>query len=300
MTAGKTLLFGLVGNPVGHSLSPFIMNRAFAQIGLDAVYAAFGVRPHMLDDAINGLYAMGAAGANVTYPFKEEALYHIDVISSDADLAHAVNTIFFVDDEIHGYNTDAPGTALALELFSEVHIEGNVAFIFGAGGSARAAAYGLLERGAERITFCARSRDQLEIVVERYGYAFPEQEIDYVLLGGREHRARRRDAFRGSGIVINATPVGMSGVSDGNVIEDPDWIEPRQCFFDFVYHPRRTAFLECARKAGATTLGGLALLVAQAAETFRLWTDHGFDVKEMAQAVELFAAVDQSAQRGVN
>ncbi|MCH7548253.1 MAG: shikimate dehydrogenase [Candidatus Krumholzibacteriota bacterium] len=300
MTGEKTLLYGLIGNPVGHSLSPVIMNRAFAQIGLDAVYAAFGVRPQMLDAAINGLYAMGASGANISYPFKEEALYHLDVISSDAELAHAVNTLVFIDDEIHGYNTDAPGTATALELFSEVPIEGNSAFIFGAGGSARAAAYGLLEKGADRVTFGARSREQVEIVVERYGYTFPEQEIDYVLLGNRDEKIRRRDAFCDAGIVINATPVGMSGVAEGNLIEDPEWIDSRQCFFDFVYHPRQTAFLGCARRAGAKTLGGIALLVSQAAESFRIWTDHAFDVKEMAQAVDMFSAEGPSAQRGVN
>jgi len=300
LTAGKTLLFGLLGNPVGHSLSPFIMNRAFAQIGLDAVYAAFGVRGNGFDAAINGLFAMGAAGANITYPFKEEALYNLDVIASDADLAHAVNTILFLDDEIHGYNTDAPGTAMALELFAEVPLEGNSAFIFGAGGSARAAAYGLLERGVERITFCARSREQAEIVVERYGYSFPEQEIDYVMLGTSEDARVRRFAFCDAGIVINATPVGMAGVAAGNPIEDPKWIQDRQCFFDFVYQPRQTEFLVCARKAGAKTLGGLALLVAQAAESFRLWTDHGFDVKEMAQAVEMFSNTESSEQKGVN
>jgi shikimate dehydrogenase len=299
VTGGKTMLFGLIGNPVGHSLSPFIMNRAFADIGLDAVYVAFGVRDHMLDAAVNGLYAMGASGANVTYPFKEEVLFHLDVISSDADLAHAVNTLLFLDDEIHGYNTDAPGTATALELFARVPLEGNSALVFGCGGSGRAAAYGLLERGVDRVTFAVRSIEQVEMVVERYAFSFPEQEIDYVVLGGAD-RKRRRDAFRDAGIVINATPVGMAGVSDGNLIEDPRWISPRQCFFDFVYHPRRTLFLDTARAAGAQTLGGLALLVAQAEETFRLWTDHGFDVKEMAQAAETFSAAEIGPRRGVN
>jgi len=297
-TSANTLLYGLVGYPVAHSLSPFIMNRAFQQIGLDAAYVAFGVRPPMLDSAINGLFAMGAAGINVTYPFKEEILYHLDVVSSDADLAHAVNTVVFLDNEVHGFNTDAPGTAMALELFAEVALEGNTVFIYGGGGSARAAAYGLLERGVARVVFGMRSRDSAEMVVERYRYAFPEQEIDFAILGETSARNWRRDAVRSAGIVINATPVGM--IEPGNLLEDSDWIQPHQCFFDFVYQPSRTEFLQAARTKGAKTLGGLALLVSQAVESFRLWTDHTFDVKEMAHAVNLFSQAGPAPTKGVN
>jgi shikimate dehydrogenase len=286
---GKSLLFGLIGDPVAHSLSPFIMNRAFAALGLDAIYVAFGVRPDRMAVSFAGLTSLGIGGLNVTYPYKEEILYHVDAISPEAEIINAANTIARYEDELHGFNTDAPGTAIALETFTSAQIEGARAFIFGVGGSARAAAYGLLERGAERITFGVRSMERGAMAAERLQYAFPEQGVDFVMLASREDSSVRKQAFRGANIVINATPVGMIDEDHTQLIEDPAWISRGQTFFDFVYHSRRTLFLETAKRAGATTLGGLALLVAQASESFRIWTDQAFDVKAMAEAVEEFS-----------
>ena len=299
-TTGKSLLFGLLGDPVAHSLSPFIMNRAFASMGLDAIYVAFGVRPDRMPVSFSGLAALGVGGLNVTYPYKEEILYHVDAISSEAEIINAANTIARFDDELHGFNTDAPGTVVAIETFTTASIEGSQVFIFGVGGSARAAAYGLLERGAERVTFGVRSMERGAMASERLGYAFPEQRVDFVMLSSREDLADRRQAFRSANIVINATPVGMIDQPPAELIEDPSWVAEGQTFFDFVYHPRRTAFLETARRAGGTTLGGLALLVSQASESFRIWTDQGFDVKEMAEAVEEFSQSEPRNGRKVH
>ena len=286
---GKSLLFGLVGDPVVHSLSPFIMNRAFAALGLDAIYVAIGVRPDRLPVSFAGLSSLGVAGLNVTYPYKEEILYHVDAISPEAEIINAANTIARFEDELHAFNTDAPGTATALETFTAAPIEGARVFIYGVGGSARAAAYGLLERGAERITFGVRSIERGAMASERLQYAFPEQTIDFVMLESAGELAARKQAFRSASIVINATPVGMIYHEHTQLLEDAAWISRGQTFFDFVYHPHRTLFLDTARRAGATTLGGLALLVSQAAESFHIWTDEAFDVKEMAEAVEEFS-----------
>lgn len=296
----RTALYALIGNPVTQSLSPFIMNHAFADNDINAIYAAFGVHPDLLDVAISGLYSMGASGANVTYPYKEEILYHLDVISSDAEVAQAVNTIVFTDDEIHGYNTDAPGTVAALETFANIEVEGRGAFIYGCGGAARAAAFGMLERGLEQVTFCARSAETAEMAIERYHYVFPEQDIRFVPLYDPGARAARRRAFRDADIVINATPVGMSGVESGCLLEDPTWIRPEHCLFDFVYHPSQTPFLELGQKAEARTLGGVALLVSQAVESFRLWTDQTFDTREMAAMLEVIARAPRDSEEGVN
>jgi shikimate dehydrogenase len=288
-TEGKSLLFGLIGDPVAHSLSPYIMNRAFAALGLDAVYVAFGVRPDRLSVSFAGLTSLGIGGLNVTFPYKEEILYHVSAISPEAEIINAANTIARFDDELHGFNTDAPGTATAIEAFTPVRIEGASAFIYGVGASARAAAYGLLERGAGRITFGVRSMERGAMACERFQYAFPEQNVDFVVLNSAEDLAARKQAFRASSIVINATPIGMLDRAPVDLIENAAWIIPGQVFFDFVYHPRQTLFLDTARRAGAMTLGGLALLVAQASESFRIWTDQGFDIKEMAEAVQAFS-----------
>ena len=285
---GKSLLFGLLGDPVAHSLSPFIMNRAFAALGLDAIYMAMGVRPDRLAISFAGLTALGIGGLNVTYPYKEEILYHVDAISPEAEIINAANTIARFDDELHAFNTDAPGTANAIETFTGTSVVGCDAFIYGVGGSARAAAYGLLERGVRHVTFGARSVDRGAMASERLGEAFPEQWVGFVPLDD-ESKSERKIALKNAHIVINATPVGMIDHEETRLIENPAWISPGQLYFDFVYHPRHTMFLDTAKRAGATTLGGLALLVSQAAESFRVWTDQAFDVKEMMEAVEAFS-----------
>lgn len=296
----KSHLFGLIGNPVAHSLSPFIMNRAFDEMGLDAIYVAFGIQPERLGPSLSGLTAMGVSGFNVTYPYKEEILYHVDAVSAEVEVINAVNTVAFFDDEIQGYNTDAAGTAIALENFTDLALEGSRAFIYGIGASARAAAYGLLERGAARVVFATRSPEKGPMVVEKFQFAFPEQPVTVLALADASSEHARRELFRHSNIVINATPVGMAGQPAGTLIEDTSWIHPEQVFFDFIYHPKQTAFLETARRASAQTLGGLALLVAQAAESFRIWTDHGFDIKEMAEAVDEFSRTEPRPGRRVN
>lgn len=286
---GKSLLFGLLGDPVAHSLSPFIMNRAFATLGLDAIYVAMGVRPDRLAMSFAGLTSLGIGGLNVTYPYKEEILYHVDAISPEAEIINAANTIARFDDELHAFNTDAPGTANAIETFTGTPVDGCNAFIYGVGGSARAAAYGLLERGVRHVTFGVRSAEHGAMASERLGEAFPEQWVGFVPLDDDGWKTERRTVLKNAHIVINATPVGMIDHEDARLIENPSWISPGQLYFDFVYHPRRTLFLDTARRAGATALGGLALLVSQAAESFRIWTDQTFDVKEMTEAVEEFS-----------
>lgn len=299
MTPQASHLFGLIGDPVSHSLSPFIMNRAFDALSLDAIYVAFGVKPERLGPSLAGLTAMGIAGLNVTYPYKDEILFHVDSISAEVEVINAINTLVYYDDEIQGFNTDAAGTAIALEQFAGMSLDGAHVLIYGMGGSARAAAYGVLERGAERVVFVARSPEKGGMVIERFAYAFPRQSMAVVSLDASSADLRR-DAFRHSQIVINATPVGMGGHTGASLIQDVSWIRPEQLFFDFVYHPKQTAFLEAARRAGAKTLGGIALLVSQASESFRLWTDQGFDVKEMAEAVEEFTKIEHSPGRRAN
>jgi shikimate dehydrogenase len=299
-SATQSHLFALIGDPVTHSLSPFIMNRAFDALGLDAVYVAFGIPPQRFVPSMAGLTALGVAGLNVTYPYKEEVLYHLDAVSAEVEVINAVNTLVFYEDEIQGYNTDASGTATALATFADVPLEGVRAFVFGMGASARAAAYGMLERGAERVVFATRSPEKAPMVIERFQFAFPEQPVHVVALGEAGDLVARREAFRDANVVINATPAGMAGQPNGVLLEDPSWIREEQVFFDFVYHPKQTAFLDIARRAGAKTLGGIALLVSQAADSFRLWTDTGFDVKEMAEAVEEFSKTEPSPGRRVN
>jgi shikimate dehydrogenase len=281
-----TQLYGVIGHPVAHSLSPFIMNRAFRQAEIDAVYLPFDVAPEHLARAVEGLKALGARGVNVTYPFKEAIMQYADVPSPDAQLIGATNTLSVVEGQIIAHNTDAPGAAKALETFGGMQLSDKHVFLFGAGGSARAAAVGLLYAGAAGVTFGVRSPDKAVEPVQRLRDAFPLQAVDIVPI---EDPAARDDLARQllhANVVINATPIGMGGGDQPALIDDTGHIRSGQCFFDFVYYPGRTAFLETADAAGANVLGGLSLLVCQAVESFRQWTGGTFDPREMAVAME--------------
>jgi shikimate dehydrogenase len=280
-----TRVFALIGWPVAHSRSPFIMNRAFAAIGLDATYVAIPVPARDLGAAVDGLALLRAGGANVTYPYKEAVIGHVDSLSEDAAAIGAVNTLLWnPEGAARGHNTDAEGAAEALARVVGLDAGGLRVFIFGAGGSARAAALGLARRGALRVTLASRSPQKTEPALARLRTAAGGASIDSVALG-RDDLDARRAAFVEADVVVNATPVGMGGGA-ASILEDESWIAPHQCLFDFVYHPRRTAFLEAARRRGARTVGGLSLLVAQAAASFRLWTGREFDAAETAAALD--------------
>jgi shikimate dehydrogenase len=281
----NTHLYGLIGHPVAHSLSPFIMNRAFRQEEIDAVYLRFDVAGDKLAEAVEGLTALGARGVNVAGPFKEDILPLLGIISPDAELIGAVDTLVSHDGQIIGHHTGAEGVAAALRGLARVSIANARVFLFGAGAGARAAAVGLLRGGAASITFGVRSNRVTLPVVTRLSEAFPDRQIGLAPL----HDAARQDELRGeferADIVINATPVGMGGGPQPRLITDPTWIRSGQCFFDFVYHPGHTGFLETALSHDARVLGGASLLVCKAVESFRQWTGRTFDAQEMLEAL---------------
>ena len=280
-------LYGLIGHPVSHSLSPYIMNRAFRQNGIEAVYATFDVGDGGVVGAVAGMRALGFGGANVTYPYKEAVLQLPDSLPAEVELIGALNTLRFTDSGIEGANTDAPGTAAALETFAGATLDGADVLIFGAGGAGRAAAFGLLERSAARLTFAVRNESKGKDVVERFRRHFPDQEVGLVAMKPGETTAVLGKAIESAGIVINATPVGMAGGGAGELLAEDSPLDKNTVCFEFVYDPLETSFLELARRRGARTLDGLTLLVAQAERAMHVWTGKGFSLPKMYEAVTL-------------
>jgi len=292
---GTTKVYGLIGDPVAHSLSPFIMNRAFAACDLDACYVAFPVRVANLPAALAGLRSAGVAGVNVTYPYKEAAFLAGETSSPRASLLRAANTLVFADGRVHAENTDAPGTALALKTFGAPPVRLR-ALILGAGGAGRAAALGLLEAGARTVTLAVRDTTRAQAAVAGLRARFGAERLR--IAAGKELAG----AVAGADAILNATPVGMSSEPRGAVpvpaevaLIDPDWICPGQVCFDFVYHPLETPFLTAARARGARCIDGLSLLVAQARESFALWTGRSFDL-ECMHAAALEAAAGEAGE----
>jgi len=282
--SGKTRLYCLIGDPVGHSLSPFMMNRAFERAGLDCAYVALRVSPEQLREAVAGLKALGIRGANVTYPHKGTILRFADHRSGRVEVLGAANTLHFTAEGTRALNTDAPGVALALRRFGDSSLKGERVLIFGAGGAGRAAALGVLEAGAVSVVFCERFPAAVEEGIERLKRSFPDRNLSILPMTGGE-AAHRKAAIVESDILINATPVVAGDDRSRSLIEDPGTIGPDHVCFEFTYHPRSTGFLEIARAKGATCLDGLCLLVAQAGESFGRWTGSDFEIGEMAEAL---------------
>ncbi len=287
MASDQPRLYGLIGHPVAHTLSPFIMNRAFEEAGIDADYAAFDVAPDRFPAASRALAAFGIAGVNVTYPYKERILEIVDRRSRVVETVQAANTLLISPGGIEAHNTDAEGAAKAIERLGGVALAGKRAMIFGAGGAGRAAAYGILEAGARSVAFAVRDPSKAARGLENLRAAFPARVGEPVdARGGPKLLAH---SVEEADIIINATPVGMSDLEtpekeNESIVEEP-WIGGKHCCFDFVYHPRTTRFLDCAARRGARTVDGLALLVSQAWGAFRLWTGREFSLERMYDAV---------------
>lgn len=258
-------VFGVFGNPIGHSLSPAMHNAAFSALGMDCIYHAFRVRPEKLEKAILGAEAMGFGGLNLTVPLKEEAL-KLDFIKPDplAKRIGAVNTVIFEKTgEIQGYNTDGLGARQAL-LNAAVEIEGSRVVIAGAGGAARAVAFQLAADGAD-ITVINRTEERaLELAKEISAETLPGK-INGAGLSGLKELLQDAD------ILINTTTLGMHPNTD-TTIATAEELHSSLTVFDIVYNPLETRLLREAKAAGAKTVSGVLMLVYQGAEAFKLWT----------------------------
>ena len=277
---GKTQLFGLLGWPVGHSHSPAMHNAAAAALGLNWAYVPLPARPERLGDALRGLVALGFRGANVTVPHKEAVLPHLDAVYPAARIIGAVNTIVIGDGWLTGFNTDWSGFLADLESY-RLALYGRDCLVLGAGGSARAVVYALLRRGC-RVTVLARRPEQAQQLVAELGRAFPEATLRADELANAIAAAAGLD----EPIVINTTPLGMTG-ANVDLSPWPDAPLPVGAFvYDLVYNPRRTRLLHQAEADGRRAANGLGMLVRQAAEAFEIITGRRPDPQVMRAAVE--------------
>lgn len=258
-------VFGVFGDPIGHSLSPAMHNTAFSALGMDCIYHAFRVTPVKLEKAILGAEAMGFGGLNLTVPLKEEAL-KFNFLKPDplAKRIGAVNTVVFgKKGEIQGYNTDGLGAKQAL-LDSGVEIGGSRIVVAGAGGAARAVAFQLAADGADIIVTNRTEERAVELAREISTAALPGKIRGTGLSGLKE-------LLQDVDVLINTTTLGMHPNTDA-AIATAEELHSRLTVFDIVYNPLETRLLREAKAAGARTISGVLMLVYQGAEAFRLWT----------------------------
>jgi len=250
--SGHTRVVGVIGDPVAHSLSPALHNAAFEALGLDWVYVAFPVPRGRAAEAVAAVPALGLAGFNVTMPHKEDVAAACDELTPDAAALRSVNTV--VAGRTRGDSTDGPGFLDAL-ADDEIAVGGKPVLVLGAGGAARAVVLALGRAGAQ-VTVAARRPDAAESAAA----LAPGARV--VALGAADPS--------GFAVVVNATPLGMSGGDPLPV--DPGALRAGQAVVDLVYHPANTPLLTAARVQGALSVNGLGMLLHQAARSFTLWT----------------------------
>lgn len=271
----KTVVTGIVGSPVAHSLSPQMHNTAFASLGLDAVYLAFEVGDltefvrRMADPRTREL-RWNLRGLSVTAPHKRSVIPHLDSNSPEAVRIGAVNTLVISEERgLEGFNTDAAASVVPLNQV--VELRGARVAVLGAGGASRALLWALVAGGA-RATVFARDEARGRAVAEEFG----------------ADAARLADAsFEGFDVVANTTPLGTRGARATETPATKPQLRGVRVAYDLVYNPAETRFLREARAAGCETVGGLGMLVAQAEEQFRLWTGRVPPPGVMRAAAEL-------------
>ena len=265
--SGHTRIFGLIGHPVRHSLSPAMYNALFARFGIDAVYLAYDVHPDKAGQVSALVSVMGLAGVNLTVPFKEAVVPYLDTTTRAATEAGAVNVVTQLDGMLMGFNTDGEGFIRSLAEENGPDPSGLHAIILGAGGAARAVASGLLDRGTRQITILNRSTDRAEAAAAALRLGFPDAQIDVGSLTVEAFSTRAPEAQ----LVVNAT-AGPAAATIATL--DPSPLAAGASWVDINYWMDTPPARDSCEQAGVRFHDGLGMLAHQGALAFELFTGH--------------------------
>jgi shikimate dehydrogenase len=277
---GRSRVLGVFGCPVDHSLSPAMHNAAIAALGLHFIYIPFSVLPDDIGPAIRSLTVLGIIGVNLTIPHKERVLPFLDEVDQEARVIGAVNTVRNLDGRLSGFNTDGEGFFQPL-LEAGFTVRGKRAVVLGAGGAARSVVYRLLREGAI-VTVANRTRSRAERLAHEIGAAAgsPAAVIDL------SDATAMKSALGGAELLVNTTSVGMSPHADAEPPIPLAQLHPGLFVIDLIYNPTETRLLTEARRIGARTMNGVAMLAHQGAAAFKIWTGVKPPVEIMRSAVE--------------
>ena len=269
---------GIIGYPIGHSISPVFQQAALDHCGIDATYHAWEVESYRLAEFIQGLRSPGVMGINVTVPHKEAVIPHLDKVDQWAARAGAVNTIVNQGGRLSGHNTDGQGFLRALREAACFNPRGRRVLVLGAGGAARGVVLALIQEGVGHLTIANRTlsrAQQLATLAQESGVSAAS-----ISLGD----ARMTSVSSAAELIVNCTIIGMAhGPAETASPLSREQI-PRTCLVnDLVYNPLETPLLREAAAAGAATLGGIHMLVYQGAASFEMWTGEKAPVEVMLE-----------------
>jgi len=272
--SGSIAVYGIIGYPMEHTMSPYLQTRTMAEMGFDGVYVPFRVRPENLENAVKGIVALNIRGINVTAPHKTHVGRYLDNITDAAEAIGAVNTIINDNGLLTGDNTDAYGFVRSILKDSGTDRLPRHVCVLGAGGAARGVVYGCATRDeVDEILVLNRTLSKAEKIAEEFS-----------LKTGKRISARPadiqtiREVLPSAGLVVNATTVGQYPHTNASPIPDTSAFHSGQIVCDIITAPLHTQFLADAEERGARTINGLPMLAYQGARALSLWT--GMDAPE--------------------
>lgn len=255
MTSNRAFV---MGHPIAHSRSPMLHGYWFKQLGIDGSYEPLDIRPDEIEPFFKGFKEAGWIGGNVTVPHKLAVIPHLDEIDADAKAMGAVNTIWWQEGALTGGNTDSLGFMGNIDELAPGWDKGaKRALVLGAGGSTRAAVYGLLNRGLD-VAICNRTTVKAEALVEQFGKGTSAHGLDEV-----------ETLLAETDLLVNTTSLGMSGQPALEI--DLTQLKPGAVVYDVIYVPLETDLLQQAKAKGHRTVDGLGMLLHQGAAAFRRW-----------------------------
>ncbi len=265
---GYTRLAAVVAKPIKHSISPFIHNLAFDRTGINGVYLAWEIAKEDLAVTMDNIKRYDMFGVNISMPYKQAVIPHLDQLSKSAQLIGAVNTVIPRDGQLIGHNTDGIGFFKSLEKLAGFQVQGKVMTILGGGGAATAIISQAALDGAAKIYIFSRSQS-----LERHAATAQkislETQVPIEVLPLEDSDLLQEKIFQ-SRLLVNGTSVGMDGQT---LLIDEETILPQHLLVvDVIYQPFETPFLNFAKQQGAKTVNGLGMLLFQAAEAFQIWT----------------------------
>lgn len=271
---GTTVLTGLIGNPVAHTVSPVLQNSFFSTMGINGIYLPFKVPAGSIAEAVKGLKALGFAGFNVTIPYKYDVIGLTDEISEDVKLLGAANTVKIIDGKLYAYNTDADGFARAFEEQAGVGFEGKSVCVLGAGGTARALAVKIALKGARHVHVINRTEARAVELVANINRILTGRggagNVAFAAESGSEEAWRQ---LKECDVIVNTTSVGMHPDVDSCPLMQGFVFEERQIVYDTIYYPSQTVLLKKAKASGCKTVNGAGMLFHQGLRAFEIWTE---------------------------
>lgn len=284
---GETKVFGVIGDPIGHTLSPVIHQILIDHSGINAAYVPFHIHPENLKDAMKGAFCMQIQGLNVTIPHKVAVMDSCVSLDASAQLVRAVNTMKWTEKGYVGYNTDIDGLSTLIRLHG-IPMKGRKVLILGAGGVARSALTVCYLMGAREVAIYNRTREKAQALINAFTQTVRLRGGQVPVMRALSKEDLEKEEFP---VVLQMTSAGMTPHTDTLPVEfeDPSVFYPHIRYAaDAVFNPSDTRFVKTVRTFGGQAEGGLSMLFYQGLKSFEIWNDRSFSTSEVQAMHQTF------------